>query len=229
MLSLQEAESFYDEEADPKGEISLGVDVARFGEDESVIAIWKGNTLIGIEVFEKESTMQVRRHVKRRAIALSAKVIVVDEIGVGGGVVDGLSEDFESKNWIQVVPFNAARKANDSQNFENSKSEVWWLFAKDVKEKRCRSAIQDDKLEGQISGFLKIFTKSERIRVEWPETKEKGKIDKSPSPDRADATIMGWLGTRFIFREREDRQSEQKKQDDYEEPMLTAGIRERDF
>ena len=70
----------------------LIVDVARFGKDSTVFSFWNGLELYRIEKFQEQSTDKTKQQI--RDFAASERIpysnIGIDEVGVGGGVVDGL-------------------------------------------------------------------------------------------------------------------------------------------
>ena len=72
------------------GEGYLTVDVARFGRDRSVIGIWDGLSLRQVETIDRNSITSLAERID--ALARQYKIvrshIVIDEDGVGGGVVD---------------------------------------------------------------------------------------------------------------------------------------------
>jgi len=65
-------------------------DVARFGSDSAIIAVFYGLRLVEYYVFETSSTVQIQNCINamRRKHGIPASRCVADEDGVGGGVVD---------------------------------------------------------------------------------------------------------------------------------------------
>ena len=53
--------------------------------------------------------------------------VVVDDLGVGGGVVDRLRELGLGR--ARVAPFIGSAQAQDSERFYNRAAEVWWKMA----------------------------------------------------------------------------------------------------
>lgn len=68
------------------------VDVARFGEDRTVISLWEGLHCYKIEVRQGQDTAQTARDIRDLSIAerIPYSRILIDEVGVGAGVVDQL-------------------------------------------------------------------------------------------------------------------------------------------
>lgn len=109
------------------GPQSLGVDVARFGDDKTAIAHTKGNTLIGIDTFEGLSTERVAAHVraKMQNYRINADNIGIDTVGVGGGVYDNLKA-----SGFNILSIESGSKAvNDlysEYKFRNLRSQMWF-------------------------------------------------------------------------------------------------------
>ena len=72
------------------GEKYITADIARFGKDSTTIGYWEGWRLEEIHVYNKASITESSNIIKalatRKHVPMSN--IVVDEDGVGGGVVD---------------------------------------------------------------------------------------------------------------------------------------------
>ena len=95
----------------------LSCDIARFGDDKTVIVIWIGLSVIDIKVYEKLDTVQVANEIKDliRLHGIHPNNIVVDSDGVGGGVADQI----RGKNFINNS------KALHDQNFMNLKTQCY--------------------------------------------------------------------------------------------------------
>jgi len=197
LIPLQAAEAFYRTDVEPTGLVSLGVDVARFGLDESVISVMQGSVLREVKPFDKKDTVFVARQVIEYAERLDARVIVIDDIGVGGGVTDQVANHFDEKKHVFVLPFVASAKSSEPDKFVALGDEVWWQFAKDLKESRIASLVQDERLEGELTSY-KVQYPGNRIRVVWPDRKKDRLSSDSHSPDRGDSVIMAWWGSRML-------------------------------
>lgn len=70
----------------------LIADIARFGDDKTVIKLWQGYRVYKIYVYRKQSTEITKEKIKK--ILADEQIpyshCVIDEDGIGGGVVDGL-------------------------------------------------------------------------------------------------------------------------------------------
>lgn len=105
---------------------TVGVDVARSGEDKTVLAIRDGRVLAELRRSSKEDTMQTTGRVKGVLDADPLRKAVVDVIGIGAGVVDRLREQ-----GYKVEAFNASAKSDrldvtQELGFVNQRSAAIW-------------------------------------------------------------------------------------------------------
>lgn len=109
--------SVYRKAPNPEDKRYMSVDVARFGQDKTVICIWVGLCLIDIKVFEKLDTVQVSNEIKDliRIHGIHPQNIIVDSDGVGSGVADQI----RGKNFM-----NNSKPLHD-QNFVNLKTQSY--------------------------------------------------------------------------------------------------------
>lgn len=178
---------------EPDGDIEIGVDVARKGDDLTVVAIRKGYKLLPLRIMEKSKVNEVVDFViqaiqdVRDEFGYYDKAIrvKVDDSGVGGGVTDYLELDRE--NNIEVVACNFGGAGN--LNYENEATIMW----NDLREAMCHIDIPfDDRvLIEEIASRRFGFSKRERQMIE---SKDKYKKDFQKSPDRADAVVLCFSG-----------------------------------
>jgi hypothetical protein len=108
--------------------VVLGVDVGRFGDDPSIIYPRKGRDArtLPIEVYFQISTMELAARVADAVNRYSASIALVDEGGVGGGVVDRLRQlrvpvlgvDFGSKP-------DGYTDREAGVKYANKRAEIW--------------------------------------------------------------------------------------------------------
>ena len=170
-----------------EGPLTLGLDVARFGDDDSAIAPRRGNKVYPLLIERGKSTDQIAGWALQHATALrqgdETVTINVDSIGVGGGVEDALKA-YKLK-WLIVNGINASERANDSEKFANRRAEMAFGVADFL---RQGGAIpQDGKLEGELVAPTYDFDPQGRMRVE---SKDAIKKRIKRSPDRADAVAL---------------------------------------
>lgn len=127
-ISFEIASQAVDRPIEPqKGPIVIGVDVARFGDDASVIyprrgrdaKSWEPIILYGVD------TMVLAARVSNEFLRLHASTVMVDAGGVGGGVVDRLRQ-----LGIPVMEVDFGSKADgynrdDGAAYANKRAEIW--------------------------------------------------------------------------------------------------------
>jgi hypothetical protein len=105
---------------------ALGVDVARYGDDETVLAETEGWHLVSIDSFKGIDTHRTSELAKSRIVVrdIPAYMVRVDTVGLGAGVADTL---FASK--LRITEFVAGAKpigTHKHLKFKNLRSEAWW-------------------------------------------------------------------------------------------------------
>jgi len=117
------------EESAKKVQVSLGVDVARFGSDETVIYVLRGPAVVAVDSWSGQDTMKTAGRVIAMALEHGlwmpdGQRIAIDDTGVGGGVVDRLRE----QGWrVRAINFGSApERTNSEEKFLNRRTELWW-------------------------------------------------------------------------------------------------------
>ena len=169
--------------------VELGVDVARFGSDKTVIATRCGPRVLPLQVYAKQDTMETTGHAIIEYKERQATAIKVDVIGMGAGVVDRLAEQ-----QYPVYGINVAESPRDPERFSDLRSELWWLL-RDLLNPDPRlnpypiSLPKDDELLGDLCGIKYKITSKGQIRVEGKDDMKK-RIKRSP--DRGDAVVLAF-------------------------------------
>jgi phage terminase large subunit len=163
--------------------VVLGVDVARQGDDESVIARRQGVVAFPLEGMRIPDTMLVSARVSQAVGQHKADGLFVDESGgYGAGVVDDLR-----RRQYEVIGVQFGGKANDARYFDK-RSEMLFELCKWVQE---RGALPNDPLLKQELLALRYVYQGDRFRVV---PKDILKKELGRSPDRADG-----LGLTFAY------------------------------
>lgn len=169
-------------EPDPGAALILAADVARYGEDASVIRFRKGldARTLPARRFQGLSTMQFADEIVRAIDDTKPDAVVVDENGVGGGVVDRLRQ-----LGYHVIGVNSQGKPKDEKKYLNLRAELYDLM-KDWLRIGCIDDSQDllDDLKAPEYDFNN--TKG----VLQVESKEKMKARGLASPNDSDALMM---------------------------------------
>lgn len=168
----------------PQGPIEIGVDVARFGDDKTVIYKRHGLKIIDQKYFRGADTQRVASVVWDMANHDPSILIKVDDTGVGGGVTDRLRV-LGAK--VDAINFGA-NPCNNSR-YTSVADEMW--FECPIKD----ADIPDDQeLMIQLSGRLYDYDK-ERKKIE---SKKIFKTRIGCSPDKADALLLCYYNRRYM-------------------------------
>ncbi len=164
---------------------AVGVDVARFGDDQSVIRTRVGRDAKSLKPkrYRGMDTMQlasrVAEHINEmRHLGLKC-VVFVDGGGVGGGVVDRLRQMGHD-----VIEVQFGAKASDERKYANKRSEMWGVM-KNWLDSGCVES--DENLVTDLTGVEYGFTAKDQILLE---SKEDMKRRGLASPDDGDALAL---------------------------------------
>ena len=173
------------ESDDEKEPVYIGVDVARFGEDKSVLIARRGQRVIAVKPLGRDmDTMRVAGEAALMAADLDAQAIFVDENGVGGGVCDRLKEIGAPVYGVQF-----GRRAPHPTRFANLRSEIFWELRRLMKD-RLIALPSDEELAAQLLSLRYDVSSSGQVKLESKrETRKRG----IPSPDRADALALALM------------------------------------
>lgn len=159
----------------------LGVDIARFGDDESVIRGRQGRDGRVIQPIKWRGMDTVFSAGKvAEAITLyQPDAVFIDGGGVGGGVVDTLKA-----RGFRVSEVNFGAAARDPLKYANKSAEMWGL----VRDWLPTGALDaDSKLLDDLAGREYGFDKDGRIQLEKKKDMKKRGL---ASPDDADALAL---------------------------------------
>jgi len=189
-------ESARQQEGDSKVDsIDIGVDVARFGDDETVIAQKIGSTVPPLKVRQGQDTMKtvgdvviICKQLREKYPNYRGKIKVkIDDTGVGGGVTDRLNELVKENGWywIDVIPVNFANKVESA--YYHNITTYMWAEARALMEKDLLQLPDDDELVAQFSVRKYSVHSSGKLVIESKADMKKRGIK---SPDRADAVAL---------------------------------------
>ena len=172
------------DEPDDQGPLVLGVDVARFGDDESVIVPRRGNRVWPARVLTQLDGPNLAGEVLALAREMrrpnERPTVNVDVIGVGASAFDVLARSDE----VTANAVNVAEKAT-AEGYHSLRDQLWgatrdWL--------KAGGAIPDDaRLQAELVSPVYAFDAQGRMQVE---SKQAMKKRLNRSPDRADALAL---------------------------------------
>jgi hypothetical protein len=182
---------------DQSAPIIIGVDPARFGADATVIAVRQGRDIISIQRHRGDDTMTVVGHVIEAIEEYKPALVVIDEGGLGAGIVDRLKEQR-----YKVKGINFGNKSVNPIMYGNKRAEMWgkmkdWLKTASI----------------PLDRFLKTDLISPMMKPDskgtiFLESKKDMKARGLASPDAADAICVTFA---FPVAHREARESTQRR------------------
>ncbi len=176
--------------------IDLGVDVARFGDDESVVAeAHNKNKIAKLHTFKHNDTMKLTGQIVNIIKSLNIKYphisikVKIDCDGLGVGVYDRLKEVI-TQNGLKAIAIechfgSAGGKVNYNEpiEYKNSTGLMWGNIRSKFKNEQLE-IINDEELINQLSNRKYFIESDGTIRLEKKEDMKKRGVH---SPDRADA------------------------------------------
>ena len=171
----------------PDATTRLGVDVARYGEDRTVLLLRRGDRVQDVEIYNGLSTMetvgQIRSVMAR--FDVTENNVFIDDGGVGGGVTDRLLELD-----LQVNAVNFGSAAVDKERFFNRRVELYWRIREHMSPEGDRQLT----MAKEHSGIAKECTwPNYKVRSDGRlqlESKDDIKKRRGQSPDLADALSL---------------------------------------
>lgn len=183
------------------GDKYLIIDVARLGQDSTVFSFWDGLELYKLEQFQKQDTATTAQ--KAKDYAASERIpyshILIDEDGIGGGVIDQM---FGVKGFVAnstPLPTQAeirervSKVSNDlipKRNFANLKSQCGWKLAELINEHKISFRVPQyrDIIIEELTALLrqKDVDSEGKLRLK---PKDDVKVELGRSPDIGDTII----------------------------------------
>jgi hypothetical protein len=180
LFSLGAVQAATTREAPEGGMVVISCDVARFGNDRTVFGLRRGNRYEQLLQLGQSSVTEVTGHAVPFWRQYGGRVNV-DEVGVGGGVVDSLKEQ-----GVPVYGLNAGAGARDHERFANSRAEWSW----GLRERMAEIQIPNDpELIAELVGLRWKVDSRGRVLVESKEDMRKRGLR---SPDKADALMLAF-------------------------------------
>ena len=163
----------------PDGPVILACDVARHGSDKTVVVRRQGAYARIVHRINGQDTMEIAEYLKRFCDREKVDFLVVDETGVGGGVVDRLKQ--LRLRGTKLEPFVAGSSPSNPRYHANRGAEVWWIM-RNRYEMGDLDTDNDAALIEQVS-TRRFYRQGERITLQT-------KYELAKSPDEADALAM---------------------------------------
>lgn len=173
----------------------LGVDVARFGEDKSVVYSCQEGKLRLEDSWGKTAATDTARKIHQIALDTGAKEVRIDAAGFGGAVCDLVVE--YSGGRYQVVEMLGNAKSPNPLEWSNARA--WWFdnLKRMMLDGKIDLDLQDQTLVDELMNIEYKFNNNSALQIESKDDMKKRGVK---SPDYADAAVYAtanldyWLG-----------------------------------
>lgn len=166
-------------EIEDDGQIIVGVDVARMGNDRTVFWKRKGLKTTDFKIYSKNTVPQLCDRLEMFLDFDKTIKVKVDDTGVGGGVTDEMQ-----RRGYYVAPVNFGSQAKNNDLYPNWISEAWFYLAANIKD--ISLPYNSDLLMELSTRGWKQDNKGKRRIESKDDYKKRG----FRSPDLADACII---------------------------------------
>lgn len=166
-----------------KGKIVGGADLARFGDDSSVIYVMDGNRVILKKRYDKKDTVYMSE-----TIAGIINEYGITDFGVDDTGMNGVTDQLKAMNTgARIYAYIASGKAKNSKRFLNIRAESVWMLRLDIQDEVIELLPNDKKLLTQLT-VMNYEYKELKIKIE-PKDKIKKKLG-GRSPDDSDGLVI---------------------------------------
>lgn len=166
--------------------LCMGVDPARFGDDEAVIAFRHGRDARSIpwQKYKRCSTTELAAHCAEAIERYKPDAVFVEGDGVGGGVIDILKDA-----GYRVFEVTAGGSAENKEMYINHRTELWGR----VRDWLPTAYLPDDKpLADDLAAPMYTYSMKGQVALE---SKDKMKKRGYASPNNGDALAMTFSRT----------------------------------
>lgn len=190
-------------EPKPGADNELGVDVARFGGDATVIYHRLGGRARRVSRSLNRDLMHTVGLIVVAVRETGARRVKIDDIGLGGGVTDRLKEIKRDGirngdgtiayplNGVEIVPINVSEApATEDEKFRNKRAEVNWAMRDIFTEGHIDLDGSEDQLLAQAGNIKYRLTSAGHIQIEAKD--EMKRRTKGVSPDDWDALVLAF-------------------------------------
>ena len=161
--------------------VVIGIDVARFGDDKSIILPRHGGLVLPIQEYSGLDTEQVAGWAMGAMFEYEPVYTFVDTIGLGSGVADKLRH----RTTFNIIDVNVSEVPASADKYRKLRDELWWRL-REMFEKRVVAIPDDAELIGEL-GSIRYQMPSGKIEVE---SKKALKVRGLDSPNKADALML---------------------------------------
>lgn len=171
-----------------------GLDMARFGSDNTVLTPTRGDWVDPQISWNKADNVVSAQRVVTIIDPFTEQDINIDDTGNGGGTTDHLNymkrEQHKTGNpyRFRVLPFNMASAPYDKERFADITSEMYWQLRERFMKRNIAFTYKDDELLGELTSRQWHLTPNGKIKVESKD--EYRKRTGRKSPDKSDSLAL---------------------------------------
>lgn len=189
LIDFEKIQNVFSNEFVESGKMYISADIARFGSDKMVICVWSGFRVIDLISLNKSSIVEIAQLIRDLSIKYSVPMsnVIIDEDGVGGGVVDMLRgcKGFVNNSKPLLVD-------NQVVQYQNLKSQCYFKLAELIQSDKIYIKCNDQVIIDDITKELEMV-KRDKIDSDGKLqiiSKEAVKNAIGRSPDYSDALMM---------------------------------------
>jgi hypothetical protein len=189
LIDFDKIQNVFTNEFVEGGEMYISADIARFGSDKMVICVWSGFRVIDLITLNKSSIVEIAQLIRELAnkYKVTMSKIIIDEDGVGGGVVDMLKgcKGFINNSKPLLVE-------NQIVQYQNLKTQCYFKLAELIQGDQIYIKCQEQTIIDDITKELEMVKRDKidsdgKLRII---SKETVKQSIGRSPDYSDALMM---------------------------------------
>lgn len=184
LISFDKLMSIFSNEHVVTGDKFISADIARYGSDTTTIVVWDGLRAEKVMQYKKKATTWISQSIEdlRKMHGISIRNVIVDEDGVGGGVVDQL----------KCVGFVNNSSPVNEENFNNLKSQCYFKLAELINKGLIHVNCQDMDIRSMLTEELEQVKQHNMDKDTKKQVLPKDKVKEliGRSPDISDALMM---------------------------------------
>lgn len=189
LIDFEKIQNVFTNEFVEGGQMYISADVARFGSDKMVICVWSGFKVIDIISLNKSSIVEIAQLIRELSTKYQVPMsnVIIDEDGVGGGVVDMLRgcKGFINNSKPLLVE-------NQIVQYQNLKTQCYFKLAELIQSDKIYINCKEQTIIDEITKELEMV-KRDKIDSDGKLqiiSKEMVKASIGRSPDYSDALMM---------------------------------------
>lgn len=162
----------------------VGVDIARFGDDKTVLCFRRGRYCYKLEEYAHLDSVEVANRLTAIIQEQKPARIFIDAGNTGAAIYDILKDRGYGKTARAI---NFGGKAINDDRYFNKRAEMWALANDWLKDESLVQLVNDDELLDDLCSVNKAYDSRGRLQLE---SKDKVKERIGRSPDKADAFVL---------------------------------------